>query len=83
MILKTLWIQRICGYEGEYKPECLCAVDEFSYDEYPINFDNQCTSKLDVIMDVISAHKIIDIEVDQNKIADILNNITTVEGYVG
>ena len=82
MILKTLWIQRICGYDGEYAPECLCAVDTYSYEEYPVSFDRQCTTELDQLRGIISAHQIIDIEVDVDKIANILNHVPKIEGKI-
>ena len=82
MILKTLWIQRKCSYEGEFAPECLLAVDEYCYEENSNWFDMEIVDKLDENDSDIISHKIIDIEVDQERIAKLLNNVPTIKGKI-
>lgn len=82
MKLKTLWIQRTCGYEGEYAPECLAVVDEYNYNESSLWFDKECIRLLVEVKDCISSHKIIDIEVDQEQIAKLLNDISSITGEI-
>lgn len=82
MILKTLWIQRKCSYEGEFAPECLCAVGEYSYDDYPEWFDKECAKELDKVKDDINSHKIIDIVVEQDRIVKLLNDNPVIKGEI-
>ena len=81
MILKTLWIQRKCSYEGQHAPECLVAVDEYSYDDYPNWFDNKVAEELDDKNDIHS-HMIIDIVVEQDQISKLLNKNAVIKGEI-
>ena len=80
MILKVLFIQRICGYEGEYSPEAMVCVDEFCYDENPRWFNDQVENYLKEQEGNLSSHAIVDIELDHDKIVSILNNNPTIKG---
>lgn len=82
MILKTLWIQRKCSYEGEYAPECLVAVDEYCYDDNPDWFDHKVVGELEVNKGDIESHKIIDIVVEQDHIAKLLNDNPVIKGEI-
>ena len=41
MKIKMIIAQRKCRYTGEYAPECLEAISEFGYDDYPEYLDNK------------------------------------------
>lgn len=82
MILKALFIQRICSYDGEFAPEALCCITEYAYYDYPKWFDMEVKNQLIELKDGISSHAVIDIEVDQDKIANILNNNPKVQGEI-
>ena len=80
--LKTLWVQRNCSYEGEYAPECVCATDEYSIEDNEDWFDEQCRLKLEELGNEISSHLIIDIELNQEQLAKMLNDVPTIKGDI-
>jgi hypothetical protein len=41
MKIKMIIAQRKCNYTGQYAPECLEAISEFAYDDYPEYLDNK------------------------------------------
>ncbi len=82
MILKVLFIQRKCSYEGEFAPETLCCIDEYCYDNFSQGFDMDVEELLREQKNNISSHAVIDIEIDQEKIANILNNNPTIQGEI-
>ena len=82
MILKTLWIQRKCSYEGEYAPECLVAVDEYCYDDNPDWFDNKVSDELEENKSDIDSHVIIDIVVGEDRIVKLLNDNPVIKGEI-
>lgn len=82
MILKVLFIQRICSYDGEHAPEALCCVDEYCNDENPDWFKRTVEKELAINIKNISSHAIIDIEVDHNKIDFILNNNPKIQSKI-
>ena len=82
MILKTLWIQRKCSYEGEFAPECLVAVDEYCYDDNPDWFDNKVEKELEINKSDTESYKIIDIVVEQDQIAKLLSKNAVIKGEI-
>ena len=82
MILKVLFIQRICSYDGEYAPEALVCVDEYSYSDNPAWFNNEVETQLETNKTDIYSHAIIDIEVDYDKIFSILNRNPKIQGKI-
>ena len=82
MILKTLWIQRKCNYEGQIAPECLCCISEYNYSDYPEWFDKECAKELNKVKDDIYSHKIIDIVVEQDQISKLLNKNAVIKGEI-
>ena len=83
MILKTLWIQRKCSYEGQIAPECLCCISEYNYSDYPEWFMiKECAIELNKVKDDIDSHKIIDIVVEQDQISKLLNESAVIKGEI-
>lgn len=82
MILKTLWIQRKCSYEGEFAPECLVTVDEYCYDENSTWFDQKVEQELKDNESDIDSYKIIDIVVEQDHIVKLLNKNAVIKGEI-
>lgn len=82
MNLKVLFIQREESYEEEYAPEALCCVDEWSDEDNPKWFENQCQEELKKCGEDVIAYKVIEIEVDQDKIREILLNTPNIKGKI-
>ena len=82
MILKVLFIQRKCSYDGEFAPEAMVCVDEFCFNENPKWFENEVENYLEEQADGISSHAVVDIEIDHKKLSSILNNNPTIKGEI-
>ena len=41
MMIYTLWAHRKESYPGQYAPELLASIDEYSHDDNPIYLDNE------------------------------------------
>lgn len=82
MILKVLFIQRHESYEGQYAPEALCCIDEFSYEENPNWIHTQVEEELNMLGNDVRSNKIIDIEVDPYEIRKILLNNPVITGKI-
>ena len=68
MRLSILFGQRKEHYEGEYAPEALLVWDEYARDYNPEDFDEALEKAKAEQGDGMQAFKVIDIEVDQDKI---------------
>ena len=68
MILKVLFVQRKESYPGQYAPEAVAITDEFSEEENPRCFDEECIAALTNLADEICGHAVVEIEVDQDAI---------------
>lgn len=82
MTLKCLFIQRKEMYEGELAPELLAAVDEFTYDQNPEDHEAYFKEQLDEVKDEIVSHRIIEIEIDQDKVRRLLLNTPIITGEI-
>lgn len=82
MILKVLFIQRKCSYDGEFAPEALCCVDEYSIEDNPEWFETEVNRQITCCEEDISSHSVIEIEIDQEKLSSILNNNPTIQGEI-
>lgn len=82
MRLHVLFGQRIESHEGEYGPEVLACWDEFSVDENPDGFNDACDkARADYGRDM-AAMRIIEVEVDQDKIRHMLVGRVVLAGKV-
>jgi hypothetical protein len=70
MILKVIFVQRQERYEGQYAPEAMECMTEFDYEENPEYLDDKL--KEYQRNDNFVAANIVDINVNENKILDIL-----------
>lgn len=61
MTVKLLIAQRAESYPGEYGPEVLAAVDEFTDDSNPDYFVDACAKELDAVGDDIEAHAVFNV----------------------
>lgn len=68
MLLKVLFIQRKESYEGEFAPEPLVVVDEFTHEENPEWFEKKCGEELAALSGEILGHAVVDIDVDQDEL---------------
>ena len=68
MILKVLFVQRVESYAGQFAPEAVHVVDEFTYDENPQGFQERCDTIIDALGDEIVGHEILEIKVDQQAV---------------
>lgn len=83
MDLYVVFAQRKCRYEGEYAPEALDIVDEYSWDENPDWLDER-VQKAKENPDYVSV-EVITIALDEDAFKAIdhrLNGSTTVKGTV-
>lgn len=83
MNLKVLFIQRPNSYPGENAPEVLECVTEFDYEDNPEYFDNRVAEAIkEKEAGEYANVRVIDVEVDQDKISSILNESPLVRGKV-
>jgi len=68
MIVRMLWMQRKERYEGEHAPELLVAVDEYTDDENPDFFAEQCDKALKAVGDEVASYRIFRVELDGEEI---------------
>lgn len=81
MILKVLFVQQPENYEGQYAPEALVVMDEYSYEENPEWFHKECESALKK-RSPIKASAVIDLEINQTAVREILNGPYTLHAIV-
>lgn len=82
MIIKCLFFQRNEDYyDGEYAPEFLVGVDEYSNEENPEWFVERCEKEKESLKDE-GVFRVIDIEVSQDQIRSLLIDDPTVKGKV-
>lgn len=72
MRIKCLFIQRNEQYAGQYAPELLVAVDEFTNEEAPTWFPDECAKELESVGDDLAGKAIVELEVDQEQLRQIL-----------
>jgi hypothetical protein len=82
MIIKVLFAQRKESYEGEFGPEALAVVDEFVDAENPNFMVEETERQLKQMGPGCASHAMVEIEVDQEKISEILNKIPRLNGEV-
>jgi hypothetical protein len=70
MILRVLFGQRIERYEGEYGPEALACVDEYTDDENPEFFQDRVESITGDLGEEFEGFAIVKIKVDADKIRE-------------
>lgn len=83
MLISILFIQRKESYEDEYAPEALCCIDEWQLEDGAGKWwQEECDKQLKQAGDDIIAHKIIDVEVDQNQIRSLLVGKSKINGEI-
>lgn len=82
MKLFVLFGQRKQRYDGEFGPEALVCWDEFCVDENPGGFEEACACHIAARGGEFSSTRVIEIRVDGDKIAKLLNKNPVVEGEV-
>ncbi len=82
MKLHVLFGQPSQKYDGEFGPEALVCWDEYCVDENPEGFQAECAAAIEKRRDHFSAFRVIDIEVDDNKISKILNATPVLKGSI-
>lgn len=82
MNLHILFGQRKQSYAGEHAPEPLLCWSEYEIEENPEGFDQEVLEKTKKAESDFSAVRLIVVEVDQDKIARLLNEPPTVKGTV-
>lgn len=82
MDLHILFGQRRQNYEGEYAPEVLVCWDEFTIDENPEGFWEAVDEAKQEMADEMSAMCVVVVQVDQDKIARLLNATPALKGEV-
>lgn len=80
--IKTLWIQRKERYEGEFAPECLLAVDEYTDDSNPEYWEEQSKKELDACGNDVESHAIINIRIPRAEVEKQLRPGGTIDGTV-
>jgi hypothetical protein len=83
MKLFIVFAQRKCSYEGQYAPEALHVVDEYSRDENPTWIEERL-AEVEANDDFVSA-AIIEVvlgDADYEEIQSRLTGITSVEGVL-
>jgi len=75
MILKTLWIQRKERYKGEYAPEMLAAVDEYTNDDNPDLWPEKCDKALRAVGDEVASYRVINIELDREAVFNAVGEV--------
>lgn len=75
MRIKILFIQRKCSYEGEYAPEALAMVDEYTDDENPDYFINECKTQLEKVGDEIASQRVLEISISDKAIDEALASV--------
>lgn len=73
MKLRILFGQRKENYPGQYGPEAILCWDEFCIDENPAEFDKQVETTTEDLKSDFSSFRVIDIEVNHDKIRQMLN----------
>ena len=73
MKLRILFGQRKENYPGQYGPEAILCWDEFCIDENPAEFDKQVETTTENLKSDFSSFRVIDIEVNHDKIRQMLN----------
>ena len=75
MILKVLFIQRKCSYDGEFAPEAMVCIDEYCYDDGGQQwFEKEIDNSLKEQEGNISSHAIVEIDLNQDKLITLLNS---------
>ncbi len=84
MTIKTLFVQRVEDYEGQFGPEVLFAIDEFTYDENPEVFQIHVEeARLQISQGIFRGMAIVDIKVDLDEIRKrCLSEATLLEGEI-
>lgn len=66
--LKTLWIQRKESYPGEYAPECLLAVDQYTDDSNPEYWEDESKKQLDACGNDVENFAIITVRIPREEV---------------
>jgi len=82
MILHCLFIQRKEQYEGQYAPELMSAIDEYTWDENPEGSEKEFQVILDQMKGDIMGHARINVEINQATIREKCLNVSTVFGEI-
>lgn len=82
MKISILFGQRKETYDWEYGPEVLVAWDEYSIDENPDGFEKECDKAKYKYEAEMAAMRVIEIEVDGDKIRDLLMGRSVVPGKI-
>lgn len=82
MKLHILFGQRKQSYDGEHAPEALVCWTEYDRDENPDGFDKACEEAEAKYGPEFSAFRIIDVEVDGDKLDRLLNGRPKIKGEV-
>ncbi len=82
MILKALFGQRKCRYEGEYAPELLVCWDEYCIDENPTEFEKEIEQTKKDLKEDFTSFVVVDIVVDNNAIKSFLNKNPVIKGKI-
>lgn len=82
MVIRHLFGQRKEHYEGQYAPELLASVDEFTDEESPEWFERECANEIARNKKDFLAFKVVNIEIDVAKLRSLLMNVATLEGKI-
>lgn len=80
MIIKVIFGQRKQDYEGQNAPEALECMTEYDYDDNPEWLENKLKAHMED-KSFISV-RIIDVDVDGDRIYDILTKTPSIDGDV-
>jgi len=79
--LTCLFAQRVCSYEGEFAPELITAVDEYTMDANPEYVLDE-VRKAEANTTEFSAVAVVNVEVDFEAIERALHPTTKLQGKV-
>ena len=82
MIIKILFGQMKESYAEQYAPEALCCVDEYTDEDNPEFFEKECEKVIKLYGRDYVSSKIIEIEVNQDKIRELFLNNPKIDGYI-
>lgn len=83
MKLHIIFAQRVCSYDGQYTPEVIDCWDENTRDANPAGFD-EAVSRAQAQMgaDDIETVRVIDIEINGDAVARLLNEVPVLKGRI-
>ena len=68
-VVRSLWITRKSIDSGFHPPELLTAWDEWTIDENPDGWQDECKRCLDAVGSDLSSHRYIDLYIDEHELS--------------